>query len=292
MYYLVYGFLFLLSLLPLQVLYLLSDFAYFILYHVVGYRKKVVMHNLSIAFPEKKEEERRKIARQFYRNFADTFIEAVKLISASESFVRKHFYGDFSLFSELYEQGKKCQLHLGHIFNWEMANAGIPLNIPYTMLTVYMPISSKAIDLLFQKIRSRTGAKLLPATKMNTAILPYRNQLYLMGLVGDQNPGAPSNAYWFNFFGKPTPFVKGLEKGARVHNTAVVFCYLVKKKRGYYEAHHKLITTEPRNFPETELTRLYVSFLENAIRANPSMWLWSHRRWKHEWKPEYGKVHS
>lgn len=292
MYYIIYGFLYILSLLPLKVLYLLSDFAYFIIYRLAGYRKEVVLQNLSIAFPEKTEEEKLKIAKQFYLNFTDTFIELIKLISASESFMKKHFTGDFSIFDDLYARGKKCQVHLGHNFNWELANIAMPLYTKFPLLAVYMPINNKAVDRVFKKIRSRTGSIMLPATKMSTAILPYLKQQYLLALVADQNPGIPSNGYWLNFFGRLTPFVKGPEKGARANGTAVVFARFTKTKRGYYTAHFELASEDPNSLPEGGITGIYIKYLERVIRTHPEMWLWSHRRWKHEYKPEYGPVIS
>jgi len=290
MYYVIYGLLYVLSLLPLRVLYLISDFAYFIIYHVAGYRKKVVFYNLSIAFPGKSEREKKQVAKKFYRNFTDNFIETIKLISAGKKFIRNHYKVDEQVFVQLFEQGKKCQIHLGHNFNWEIANLGMAFLTPYKFLTVYMPINNKAVDRLFIKLRTKTGAIMLPATQMRTAMLPYRDQKYLMALVADQNPGVPSKAYWFNFFGRPTPFVKGPEKGARANNCAVVFAHFTKTKRGYYVAHPQLATTEPKVLPETELTKNYVRYLEEVIRASPEMWLWTHRRWKHEWKSEYGGI--
>lgn len=292
MYYIVYGLLYLLSLLPLRVLYFISDFAYLIIYHIAGYRKKVVSYNLSIAFPEKTERERGLIAKKFYRNFTDNFIETIKLIRAGKNFIRKHYVSDTKLFDELYQQGKRCQVHLGHNFNWEIANLAMAFYTPYTLLSVYMPINNKTIDRLFKKIRSKTGSVLLPATQMRTAILPWRDKQYLLALVADQNPGVPSRGYWVNFFGKPTPFVTGPEKGARTNDTVVVFINFTKTRRGYYEAHPELATLEPRELPEKELTKIYIQYLERVIRANPEMWLWSHRRWKHEWKPEYGEIIS
>jgi KDO2-lipid IV(A) lauroyltransferase len=290
MYYVVYGLLYLLSLLPLRVLYLFSDLAYLIVYYITGYRKKVVSYNLSIAFPEKSTQERERIAKKFYRNFTDTFIETIKLISAGRRFIRKHYTGNEQLFNDLHKQGKKCQVHLGHNFNWEIANFAMAFYTPYTLLSVYMPINNKTIDRLFQKIRSKTGAVLLPATKMGTAIVPWRDKQYMLALVADQNPGNPSKAYWLRFFGKPTPFVTGPEKGARANNAAVVFIHFTKTRRGYYVAHPELAAVEPQNLPETEITKNYIQYLERVIRANPEMWLWSHRRWKHEWKPEYGDI--
>jgi Kdo2-lipid IVA lauroyltransferase/acyltransferase len=290
MYYIVYGLLYLVSLLPLRVLYLFSDFAFLIVYHVAGYRKKVVFDNLAIAFPEKTPSERKQIAKKFYRNFTDNFIETIKLLSTGKKFLRKHYVCDTSLFDELYQQGKKCQAHLGHNFNWEIANVAMAFLTPYTLLTVYMPINNKIMDRLLQKIRSKTGAVLLPATKMRTAMLPWRDKQYLLALVADQNPGVPSKGYWLNFFGKPTPFVTGPEKGARANASAVVFIHFTKSRRGYYEAHPELASLDPNSLPETEITRIYIQYLEKVITVNPEMWLWSHRRWKHKWKPEYGKV--
>lgn len=290
MYYLIYVPLYLLSLLPLRVLYLLSDFAYFIIYHLVGYRKQIVLQNLSIAFPEKTEKEKIEIAKQFYRNFTDTIIETIKLISAGEKFIRRHCMGDERIVLDLYEQGKKCQVHLGHNFNWEIANLALPVYTPFTPLTVYMPITNKPVDRLFKKIRSKTGSVLLPATRMAQSFIPYRNKQYLLALVADQNPGNLFNCYWLNFFGRPTPFVKGPEKNARANGVAVIFGRITKPKRGYYYVHLDLITSDPLELPEKELTKTYGKYLEKAIRANPEMWLWSHRRWKHEWNPEYGPV--
>jgi KDO2-lipid IV(A) lauroyltransferase len=290
MYYLLYGILYLLSLLPLRALYILSDFLYLLVYYVFGYRKQVVMENLAIAFPEKTAEERTRIAKKFYQNFVDNFIETIKLLTASKKFITQHLVLDSDPFKSLHESGRKCQLHLGHNFNWEIANAAMPFYTDYTFLVVYMPIKSKAMDRLFMHMRTRTGSVMLPATDMRNAIVPYRNTQYLLTLVADQAPGDVSRAYWFRFFGRPTPFVRGPESGARLGNIPVVFTHLYKVKRGYYHAHLEIGAEEPASLHESELTRRYIRFLENAIRQHPDMWLWSHRRWKHEWKEEYGPV--
>lgn len=290
MYYLVYIPLYLMSLLPLRVLYLLSDCLAALNWYIIGYRKKVVLDNLRIAFPEKTEQERKKIGKKFYRNFIDNFIETIKLLSASQQFITKHFVIDNDVFTPIYQSGRKCQLHLGHNFNWEIANVAMPYYTAYTFIVVYMPIKSNVMDRLFLRLRSRTGSVMLPATNMRNAIVPYRNSQYLLTLVADQAPGDVSRAYWLNFFGRPTPFVRGPESGARVGNIPVVFAQLYKVKRGYYRASLEIGADSPRNLPEGELTRRYIAFLEKAIRRQPDMWLWSHRRWKHNWKEEYAKL--
>jgi KDO2-lipid IV(A) lauroyltransferase len=287
MYYLVYIPLYLLSLLPLRVLYLLSDFLTALTWYVIGYRKKVVLDNLRISFPEKSEKERKTIARKFYRNFVDNFIETIKLLSAGEKFITRHLVLDSDPFTPIYQSGRKCQLHLGHNFNWEIANVVMPFYSSYTFMVVYMPLKNKVMERLFKHLRTRTGSVMLPATDMRNAIVPYRNTQYLLALVADQAPGDVSKAYWLNFFGRPTPFVRGPESGARMGNIPVIFAQLYKVKRGYYRAHLETGAENPGDLPEGELTRRYIIFLEKAIRQHPDMWLWSHRRWKHEWKEEY-----
>lgn len=290
MYYLVYITLYLLSLLPLRVLYVLSDFLAFLLYYVFGYRKKVVLDNLAIAFPEKTQAERIKIAKRFYRNFVDNFIETIKLLSAGKKFITNHFVIDSDPFKALYESGRKCQVHLGHNFNWEVANVAMPFYMQQPFIVVYMPIKNKVMDRLFMHLRTRTGSIMLPATDMRNAIIPYRNMQYALALVADQAPGSVSKAYWLNFFGRPTPFVRGPENGARVGNIPVIFTQLYKTKRGYYRANFEVGAENPAELPEGELTRRYIQFLEKAIRDRPDMWLWSHRRWKHDWKEEYERL--
>lgn len=250
----------------------------------------MVFANLKQAFPEKSEQERLHIAKKFYHNFADSFIETIKLLSAGKNFIRKRMQGDFSLLDKLYEKGKKCQIYTSHNFNWEYANVGCALQMKQTMLTVYMPIQNKIFDRLFKKLRSKTGAVLLPATQMKNAMLPHRDIIYALALVADQNPGHPKNALWFNFLGKPAPFVKAPESGARRGNIPVVFSHYLKKKRGYYVVFFFLASENSADTKPGEITRKYVSFLEEGIRANPDLWLWSHRRWKWDWKEEYGEV--
>jgi len=290
MFYIVYGILYAISLLPLRILYFISDFAYFLLYYVIGYRKQVVFSNLKQAFPQKTEKEIKQIAKKFYRNFTDNFIEFIKLISASPAFINKHFYGDYSLFDKLYEQGKRGQVLLAHNFNWEFALLAVASKVKQVFLVVYMPIGSEVTDKIFMKVRSKTGAVMLPATDMRNAIIPYRNESYLLILVADQNPGNPSAALWYNFFGKATPFVKAPESGARRGNTPVLFCKIIKERRGYYQLFLEMGEEKPGELKKGELTRRYVDYLQKFISEHPEMWLWSHRRWKWNWKEEYGEI--
>ena len=290
MYYVVYGILYLLSLLPMRVLYLFSDFAYFMVYRVVGYRKDVVLQNLSIAFTNKTEEERFEIARGFYKNFTDTLIETVKFFSASPQFFRKRTSGDFSIVNKIHQEGKNLQIHLGHNFNWELMNLAVAPQLPGDVLAVYLPLRNKLFNRLFYKMRSRFGTHLIAATNMRNEMLPFRGKQYIIGLVADQSPPRAATAYWTRFFNKPTGFIQGPERYARRNNVPVIFCHFTKPRRGHYEYHAELATMDPSSLPEGELTRRYANYLERVMTEHPEMWLWSHRRWKNEWSPEKGPI--
>jgi KDO2-lipid IV(A) lauroyltransferase len=269
-------------------LYVLADGLALFTYYVIRYRRKVVMDNLLIAFPEKTEAERVRIAKKFYRNFVDNFIETLKLLSASPSFIRDHFHIDNpEILEDFYQAGRRCQLHLGHTFNWELANAAMPLLSDYPFIVAYMPIENKVFERLLLHLRGRTGTILLPATRLQRTILPYRNTRYLLTLVADQAPGNPDQSYWLNFFGRPSSFVRGPERGARAGDLPAVFVRFYKTSRGYYRVFLTTIADHPAQLPEGELTRRYRDLLEEAIRQDPDLWLWSHKRWKATWKEEF-----
>lgn len=248
------------------------------------------MNNLSIAFPEKTEKEKRQIAKKFYHNLVDTFIETIKMISASDKFIDRRFSGNWDIVNAVKQTGKSVQIHIGHNFNWEWGFGAASQHFTMPLVGVYMPIANKLFDKLFYKLRSRNGTHLVRATHMREDFLPFRNLQYILGLAADQNPGHPANAWWINFFGRPTPFVKGPAKGAIVNDAVVIFGFIHKPKRGYYELVFSIGESNPQQITEADLTQKFVLYLENIIRQYPEMWLWSHRRWKWEWKPEYGDI--
>src|SRR3982751_2676804 len=157
MYYLVYGFLYLVSLLPFFILYLFSDFIYILMYYVFGYRRTVVMGNLAIAFPEKSLTEHERIASEFYKSFVDTFIETIKLLSMSDAEFDKRCTGDFSVINDLAKRGKTIQLMAGHQFNWEFANLLCSKNIKIPFLGVMANVENKILNRIFFKFRARYG---------------------------------------------------------------------------------------------------------------------------------------
>ena len=291
MYYIIYPLLYLLSLLPWRVLYLLSDGLAALTYHVIGYRKEVVLGNLAIAFPEKTEEERRTIAKEFYRNLIDTFIETIKLLSLSDAAFAKRYSTNNEIVNAFYDSGRNVQIHAGHFFNLEVVNLGESRYGAFPFVVVYMPISNKAFDKIIYDLRTRYGGVLIPAMDFRTKFHQYVKGRYSLALAADQNPGSPMAAHWIKFFGRYTPFIPGPEKGAKTNDTIVVFANFYKLKRGYYHMQYEVMTTEPRSFPTGKLTEMFAERIEKAVRERPANYLWSHRRWKYEFDPEkYGHL--
>jgi KDO2-lipid IV(A) lauroyltransferase len=141
-----------------------------------------------------------------------------------------------------------------------------------------------------KQIRGRWGNPLLPSNDMARAIIPWRKKQYLVALGADQSTPFVDHAYWLYFLNRPAAFVKGPEKFARGQNIPVVMMTTTKPKRGYYHYEYFLLAEDPKTLPEGELIRRYVAHLENNVRLQPEIYLWSHRRWKRAWQPAYEEL--
>ena len=290
MYYVVYPFLWLLSLLPFRVLYLLADGIYFLVFHVFGYRKAVVLSNLRIAFPDKTESERVIIAKQFYHNMIDTFVDSIKFITLSKKQALQLSSADFHVLDQALAQGKPVYAFGCHQFNWEYVNVLFPLHLKVPFIAVYMPIANRVLDRIFFDFRKRYGTVLVAATDFKEKRDELLKGQYVLALAADQNPGHPANAFWMPFFGKPAPFVTGPAKGAIRSDAVVVMAEMRRLKRGHYHFGMRIIAESVKNMQAADLAKRYRDELERVIRQDPANYLWSHRRWKYEWKAEYGEL--
>ncbi len=244
------------------------------------------MDNLAIAFPEKTLVERKKIAKNFYKQFVDTFIEVIKLLSISAEELDKRFQCNYDAINDLYSQYHKVNLVSGHFFNWELANLAYSKNLKYIFIGAYTPIENKVFDKLFRALRGRFGAKLVSARNFREDFQQYAKEKYVLGLIADQNATNTGKAYWVDFFGKKAPFVRGPEKSSKLGNVAIAVCNYYPVKRGYYKSDLKILTLHPKELAEGVITKNMIAFIEETIRQHPSSYLWSHRRWKWEYNEE------
>lgn len=270
--------------LPLRILYLLSDLAYLILYRVVGYRKRVVRHNLEIAFPEASEPQRRKWEREFYHHLCDTFIESMKLLHISDREVYDRVeICNSELVDEAVRAGHSVVLMLGHYGNWEwVSSIATCFKVPVVTAQIYHPLSSHVMDELMLQIRSRFGAE---NVAMKTAVrhllgIEREGRKFVCGFIADQRPTGNALHHWTDFFGIDTAYLVGGESIGEHIGARYVYLDVEKRRRGRYRLTFRPIEKREGDTGEYPMTRQYLRMLEATIRRAPAYWLWSHNRWK------------
>ncbi|MDR1090293.1 MAG: lysophospholipid acyltransferase family protein [Prevotella sp.] len=286
LYYIIYSYTYLHALLPLRLLYVLSDILYFWVYIVAGYRLKVVRENLSGSFPEKPEKELRLIERKFYHHFCDYFVETIKLLHISdEEMSRRMKFENMEQVNELMKDGNSVLMFLGHYCNWEWVTS-INLNFKdeenIVLSQIYKPLKNKAFDDLFLKIRSRFGSLGIPRYETLRTIVKLRRdkKQTMIGFMADQLPSINNIHYWTDFLNQDSAVFTGVERIAKKTGFAVTYLDVQKESRGYYKATIKLISNNPAEEPGFKITETYIRAMEKTILREPAYWLWTHKRWK------------
>jgi len=281
----------LISFLPFSWLYGLSTFTAFILRNIVGYRKSVIIQNLSRSFPELKYNSIKIIANKFYLHFSDVFIEVIKSISLpSASFKKRFKVVNAELLVQYHKEGRNIIGLTGHVANWEWMSI-IPSLYPFPCFTLYKPLRSKIAEDIMTRVRLRFGMKLLPMTHAARYILGNKDKKAFYIFIGDQSPAKVENADKFNFLNQPTTFFSGGAKLAKATDAAVVYISIRKIARGHYSVKYIPIEVSEINSPESNqhtpksveysILEQYSKLLEQDIQHSPVNWLWSHKRWKH-----------
>jgi KDO2-lipid IV(A) lauroyltransferase len=280
---LVLPFIYLLSVLPFPLLYKVSDAFCFLIYRVLGYRKHVVLANLQNSFPQKSAAEIQQIAKGYYQYLCDLLLETFKTLTIRKETMLRHcyFHPDAQkLLDKLAAEGKSILLVMGHLGNWEWAGNTVSLRLKQQLYVIYHPIRNKYFDWLMYKMRTRFGTKLIAMKDTFRVMLENRKELSITAFIADQTPD-PKNAYWTTFLHQDTPVFKGTELIARKINYPVVYARVQRIKRGYYELQVTMLCENPAATQDGEITELHTQRLEADITAQPEVWLWSHRRWKH-----------
>lgn len=303
LYNIIYGIFYLVSKLPYRALYVISDIADLILYHIVRYRRDIVRRNITSAFPEKSLEECISIERGFYKWFCDYFVETVKLMSVSrqELLSRIEFRG-IDKIEECFDRGQTCAGILGHYGNWELLSAtGLVIKKhPEAVIgLIYHPLRSQLFDRLFINMRQSMGGVCVPKKDILRYLVSFRSQnlMNLFGYIADQAPRYRNIHLWLPFLNHDTPVFTGAERIMRKMNNAVFYIDVERPERGKYIYTFKLMTDKPGEMPEFEITKKFFVMLEQTIRLEPRFYLWSHNRWKRtreefdkEFKIENGHV--
>ncbi len=280
-FYLAYPFIWLIAQLPFPLLYVLSDIGYYFL-RLSGYRKRVILKNLRNSFPEKSETEIHNIVNAYRRHLCDLLLETLRMksITKAEVYERMVVKENPDL-NRLRQQNRSIILVLPHYANWEWAAPAFNLQTPYQLLVVYKALSNPWFDRMMRKIRVRHGTLITPTKNVLREIVATRNQTVAIALVADQ-AASKRDAYWTTFLNQDTAVFTGPEKIARKFDFPVVLMTIHKVKRGHYSLECEVLFEHPRNAAEGEITETFTRRFEEQIRRDPTVWLWSHKRWKHK----------
>jgi KDO2-lipid IV(A) lauroyltransferase len=284
LYYIGYALWYSLSLLPLRVLYVLSDLLYVLVSRIVRYRHRGIWNNLKVSFPEKTDQEIRRIEHDFYHYFCDYLVETIKMMTISERQLRQRMtFTGMEELNRVLSSGQSCSVYLGHVGNWEWITS-LPFWVSSDVqcAQIYHPLENAASDKLFLKVRERLGARCIAMNDTLREVVRYRREgrTICVGYISDQKPHWVNIHHWVDFLNHDTPVLTGTERIARSTGHAVFYADVTRKRRGYYNCDMQLITTDPKSTNEWELTDRYFSSLEQTILRDPAIWLWSHDRWK------------
>lgn len=274
-FYLVLGLFWLLGQLPLFVLYWITDALYYLNRYLIGYRRSVIIQNITRSFPELKYREVDKIADQFNRHFFGNFAEIIKYVGANISYMQKHvLLQNNDLILQEAMQNRNIFLVMGHYGNWESLNiikSELSESTPF--YAIYSELKNPIMDRLFYHLRSKFKGNLLEMRKAGTAILRQKNHGGVYLFIADQAP-VGNNGRYVEFLHQPTKMLEGIEKLARACDGVVFYCEINRVKRGYYHIRFTKLN------PDQNYTDSFAKELEKSIQHQPQYWLWSHRRWK------------
>ena len=280
---LAYPFLWIISILPFSIFYLLSDIVYFIVYYIIGYRKKTVKANLALALPHLNDKERLVIEKKSYHHLCDMFMEMIKTMTISSEEMNKRFIiTNLEVIKEYEKKGKSIMLIASHYASWEWL---ITLNqkLSFQGVGVYKKLANKYFDKLVRDIRSKYNTELVPTYKTIPLIAHnQKNGIHCVyGLASDQSPKLDRIFHWDSFMGIEVPVHTGPEMLAKKYDLTVVFAKVKKVKRGYYELTIIPLSDNPKSVPDFGITHNFIKEVEKQIYEAPEYYFWTHKRWKH-----------
>ena len=281
MKYLLLILLWIFSLLPIQILYLISKIIRFIVYDILCYREKVVIDNIQNTFIEKSQTEVIKLKNNFYDYFFELIVEIIKLLSISNDEINKRFtFSNINVIKQALKQNNSVIVVVGHYGNWEWALRSASNLIDTKIIGVYKRINNTIFEWLLLKIRSNTNV--LPVEiKSLSRELVNNNEKKIYAMVADQSPTLEQSNVRINFLNRDTLVYTGVEKISKKYNMPVFYLNIKLTSKGYYESTFEEINSKNINGKKLEITKEFFSKLENQIKSEPRLWLWSHKRWKH-----------
>jgi KDO2-lipid IV(A) lauroyltransferase len=276
------------SRLPLRALYAFSSFLYLLAFYVVRHRHRVIRGQLEQVFPDSSDAERELIHKRFLKNFCDVVVEVLKSVSMTDADMRARVQiMNLEVARRYLDAGQSVMLVTSHLGNWEWLLHGVTLQLGYPVDAAYKPLHDQWAERLMFRIRSRFGARLVPAKELLADFLRRRGIVRAVAMNADQAPVSTDKRYWTRFLGQDTAFYIGAEQIARATRLPILYVRVRRVRRGYYEVELSPLwdgreVTEPNT-----VTERYARACEIDVLKSPADWLWSYRRWRLQ-KPLYG----
>lgn len=276
----IFGLLYIISRLPVCVLKAMQKVLYWLLYKALRYRYDVVVQNISRSFPQQSYCQVQAITKSFYRHLSELIIERLRLLSMSEKQHRRMIHiHNHEVLERCHQDGRNVIIVLGHYGNWECLNI-LPRYLPFDVYAVYKPESSRFINRLLYRIRSRFGIKLLSVNETARFMLSHRNNPNAYIFIADQSPAVETGCET-DFLHQPTRLFTGAEQLARSLDAVVIYASIRKGTHGRnWEVYFSLLTEDSIDVESYEITRTFAWYLEHDIMYAPEYWLWTHKQWE------------
>jgi KDO2-lipid IV(A) lauroyltransferase len=274
--------------LPLPVLYALTG-ALTTLLRWFGMRRDVIRDNLAGCFPDLSSDRIDALVREHYAHVGQMAAEAFKAARLpAEELRRRVAISGLELPQAALAAGKPVLLIASHQANWEWVLHGLALNLGYPLDVGYKPIRSPWAERAMHYIRTRFGARMIPAKELLPDLLKRRSVVRGIAMLADQTPTSSDFRLWTTFLGRETAFYMGAEKMAQATRYATFFVGMRRTSKGYYAIDFVPLAAAGEKLPEGELTERYARLVEAEIRSAPADWTWTHRRWRLK-PPLYGE---
>jgi len=271
----------LLAALPWWVMDPFADVLAWLAWRVARVDQRPLRENLQASFPDLTEAQLQVLMRDYYRGFAQVLVEVIRSVHLSpEELRRRVVLEGFEQVRAALAAGTPVLLVAAHQCNWEWMLLGLSLELGYPLEAAYKPLVDGWAQREMLKARSRFGAQLVPAQELLAHILRGGRTPRAIAMVADQEPRTSERRHWTRFMNRDTAFFMGAEEITRVTRMPAYFVGLRRTSRGHYTVSATPLCAAGEKLPTGALTERYARLVEAQIRAAPTDWPWSHKRWK------------
>ena len=261
-----------------------SSFLAVIFFYFIPIRKKVVIENLHIAFPDNDAISNKKLAFRIYKSFTITLVEIMSLNFISKSQMIKIVKcKNPELIVQKFEEGKGVILLSSHFGNWEFIAISVAIQIQLPFSVIVKPLRNPLVYEFMNRGRTKFGNEVVPLGISVRKTYQTLKEKKIVAMAADQR--GPQEGVKVKFFNKDVsvytgPAVLSLKTGA-----PIISGLAIRNNDFTYDLELTEISME--NLPEDEdekimeICQRYTLNLENVIREHPEQWLWMHKRWKY-----------